>query len=124
MTPTLYEQYRDSFDALGARGYTAVTEMSRRFHRVSEMARALGLKETGGAIGHWGRGQTTPTWENNKKAQDWLKANPLKASPPEPATKLPPAAPGPTMFLATCAASDAPRIQKVLAMLNCDFVEV
>lgn len=125
-TPTLNSRYSDTVAELRLRGYTAIADMSKHFCRVSEMASALGMNHTGSGISKWLTGRSSPNWTNNTKAQEWLDANINKPAFTAPPVVSPPVPKTPQfrMFLASCAPADASRVQKVLTMLNCDFVEV
>lgn len=116
-SPTLYEANQTVCDDLARRGYTAIAEMAKHFCHSSEMSRALGFDNS--AASNWLRGKNRPEWKSNEKANDWLVQNATKPlAIPTPATS------SATMLMVVCDNTKLEKVQKILAMIGCEVVEI
>ncbi len=116
-SPTLYEANQAVCDDLAKRGYTAIAEMAKHFQKSSEMSRALGFDQT--AVSNWMRERNPPGWSSNAKADEWLFNNVNRAKAPT----LPSSDPS-TMLMVVCYDSKLEKVQKILAMIGCEVVEI
>jgi hypothetical protein len=112
---TLYEQNPEAWDKIAASGFQSVREVAKMFHKPSQMNEALGY--INGAE-HWLSGRNKATNRAERAAKAWL------ASLNSPALAANPAANQSATFLCICDKATAAKVQKVLALMGCEFVEV
>ena len=117
MTQTLYKKYEAKWKALEGMGFPNLAEMSKRFYNMSHMDHALGYQN---AVSKWcGRKNSKPQMKAELRATDWLNgtmASPVKSqqSPVDEAQT----------FLIICPPENSQKVQKILGLLGCDFVDV
>ena len=112
---TLYEQNPEAWDKIAASGFPSVREVAKKFYKPSEMNKALGY--VNGAQ-HWLSGRNNAASRAERAAKAWL------ASSGSPAPVVKPAADQSATFLCICDKTTAAKVQKVLALMGCEFVEV
>ena len=128
---TLASKHDEAFQRLINDGFPNIASMLTCFYRQSDMDRALGLV---GATNHWLMGRNTPSRRTERTAQLFMagmaKTGSAKVQP-EPAqeavetTVMPTAAPEESdMLLVVCPPAKMAKVQKVLAVLGCEVVEV
>jgi hypothetical protein len=114
---TLYDKHKAAWDKIAADGKPAIAEMAKRFHSADDMDDALGMRR---ATHHWIAGRNGVSGPMNKVAEMWLAANPAA---PAQLADAPAAADGAVLMVVVDAAKSA-RVQKMLAVLGCEVVEV
>ena len=112
---TLYEQNPEAWDLIAANRFVSVREVAKMFHKPSQMNEALGY--TNGAE-HWLAGRNNATNRAERAAKAWLASSGL------PAPVVKPAADQSATFLCICDKATAAKVQKVLDLMGCEFVEV
>jgi hypothetical protein len=111
----LAEQYPEACAKLIADGRPAIAEMAKHFTDARTMSLALGYDPS--AAGHWLNGRKNASLPSNANAAAWLLANPPK--PPEP----PKPSEG-TVLMCVCPPGKSASVQRMLAMVGCEVVEV
>lgn len=127
MTRTIADAYPDAASALKRGGYPNIAAMLGVFHRQVDMDRALGTNST---VSNWCRGANIPSYHLEQKAEafmrEWRKENETPevvqttAAPPPAVTA--PATPETTFLV--IANGNAKKVQKVLALMGCEIVEI
>jgi hypothetical protein len=109
---TLYEQNPKIWERFANAGKPSICEMSKHFTKCSDMDRALGMENT---AAKWARGKNLGSNPSEMRAKEWLDAQSFvsPATPDQSAT-----------FLCICDKATAAKVQKVLALMGCEFVEV
>ena len=133
---SLYHNYEDRVKALSMAGFPAYAEMTRYFTTQSDMGRAL--DQSGSAIGHVLTGSSSrPSKKAEQRAREWLDsamttaARNYGAAQPAPNVKEPspawidkPAPEKAVTLMVVAPAPSADKVQKVLAMMGCEVVEI
>jgi len=118
---TLAEKYPEKTSQFASDGYYGVAEMLRHFHEQPPMAEILGVHYS--TISGWLTGKSPgPRNPVEALAREWVKEN-SKRSPAHP-DPIDDAADDRPMFILACKRSDAERIQKLVAFLGCELIEV
>jgi hypothetical protein len=127
MTKTIYDTNREECDKLYRRGFVNVVEMTRHFHRPSEMSRAIG-GTFGSVVGRWIRGQNNPSYESEAKAKAWvdanLKGNDVERQPKQDAQQSAQRPQSGKVLLVACPDGQHEKVVKILAMVGCEVVEI
>jgi hypothetical protein len=111
----LAEQYPEACAKLIADGRPAIAEMAKHFTNHAEMSRVLGYDSS--AALHWLKGRKNASSASNAHAAAWLIAHAPK--PPEP----PQLSEG-TVLMCVCPPGKSASVQRMLAMVGCEVVEV
>ena len=112
---TLYEQNPEAWDKIAANGFASVREVAKQLHNPSQMNEALGY--INGAE-HWLSGRNSATNRAERAAKAWLATGTSSAMITKPAPDQS------ATFLCICDKATAAKVQKVLALMGCEFVEV
>ena len=109
MTKSLYEIHASKWKKIEDRGFTALPEMAKHFVRPMMMDHAL---QYSNACGTWFRDDDAfPSAESERRAQKWLDDQ----SDPKDTDQT---------FLIICPPEKSAKVQKILTLLGCDFVDV
>lgn len=112
---TLYEAHQAECDMLEKRGYKNIVAMAKIMTSPSQVSRSLNGAVTSGGVSKWYLGKNNPTMENERRAGDWLASQNCQAP-------IAPAAPD-NVLMVVCPGNQD-KVQKVLAMLGCEVVEL
>jgi len=117
MTQSLYETYKTKWKLLEGMGFPRLAEMSNHFYVMNRMDAALGYSN---AVSKWcGKQGARPRADAERRASEWLKDQNNQQ------VKLSDNAKNATQtFLIICPPENAEKVQKVLGLLGCDFVDV
>ena len=117
MTQTLYEKYKPKWKALAQAGFPNLAEMSKHFYMMGHMDHALGYAS---AVSKWcGRPNSRPQSKAEVRATEWMKGR-IRTdvqSPKQPEDTD-------QTFLIICPPEKSAKVQKILTLLGCDFVDV
>ncbi len=114
---TLYEQRRDVWQGFIETGFPSLGAMAKRFLRPADMDRALGYQN---AVARWHNRGGVPEGTAEVRATKWLANHQPDATAPEPPTDKP-AAP---MMLVACDPASIAKVQRVLALMGCEVIEI
>tara|TARA_R110000868_G_scaffold404847_1_gene683489 strand:- start:542 stop:898 length:357 start_codon:yes stop_codon:yes gene_type:complete len=113
---SLYETYESKWKSIEAKGFVSLPEMAKHFSRLGMMDAELGYAN---AASKWcGKAASVPSMEAERRARNWLDERAACQTPrSDPADSA-------KTFLVICPQESGEKVQKILALLNCDFVEV
>jgi len=117
MTQSLYEKHEPKWETLKLMGFPMLAEMSKSFYTMIEMDHALGYKN---AVTKWcGNYGTRPRRDAERRANEWInKSRSVTAKIRQDTSDTS------QTFLIVCPPENSSKVQKILALLGCDFVDV
>ena len=113
---TVYTNHADRWDEI-AKTTPCVSEMAKHFATIREMEFAMGY--TTSTIIKWVNGQNRVSNHSEAIARAWLSRSPTAVVAAMPAEQ-----PAQSMLLIVCDPAKAEKVQKVLALMGCEAVEV
>ena len=116
---SIYERHKDKWASLEAQGYVSLASMAKILTVNPEMDLALGYAN---ATSKWNsRRDTRPSRQAEARAKAWLLDNKTKV---EQEHNIPVKHDGSVMFLCIASPESAAKVQKVLSLMGCEFVDV
>ena len=112
---TVYTNHADRWDEI-AKTTPCVSEMAKHFATIRDMEFAMGY--TSSTIIKWVNGQNRVSNHSEAIARAWL------SRPPTVASAVPVEQPAQSMLRIVCDPAKAEKVQKVLALMGCEAVEV
>jgi hypothetical protein len=116
---TIYERHKSKWSSLESQGYVNLARMAKTFTVNPEMDIALGYVN---ATSKWNsRTNSRPSRQAESRAKTWLLSNEPKR---EQEQTTPAENDGSVMFLCVVSVESAAKVQKVLSLMGCEFVDI
>lgn len=117
--PSIYERHRPKWSSLESQGYVNLARMAKTFTVNPEMDLALGYVN---ATSKWNsRADSRPSRQAESRAKNWFLSNEPKRDQEQIA---PVTQDGSVMFLCIASPECAAKVQKVLSLMGCEFVDI
>lgn len=118
---TLYEQNPSTWENFKKNGKPSICEMAKHFIKPSSMDSALGMSNT---VSKWQRGLNLGSTASELRAKEWLESQAQNRTPHWHA-EVPASNPKATVtFLCMADPATAAKMQKIMALMGCEYVEM